>query len=165
MQKMDSEILSQLAFSLTTHPRLRIVVVVSLVCFFGGAITFATMNSPSSSDFSQQQISEYLAPALTSIAIPQNPLLYEARIQQGDTLDSILQRLMIHDDAALSFLHTNQQAQVIAKQLDSRKSVVAKISSSGNLQSLIFPLVSDSKLYIAIERQGDRFTINKKYSL
>lgn len=69
---------------------------------------------------------------------------------------------MVHDATALSFLHTNQQAQFIAKQLDSRKSVVAKISSWGSLQSLTFPLASNPELYLAIERQGNRFIANKK---
>ncbi|HEY8856496.1 MAG TPA: M23 family metallopeptidase [Rugosibacter sp.] len=162
VQKTDSEILSQLALGLTTRPRLSIAVVGSAVCLFSVAFAFATITPPSLSDFSQLQKSEYLAPALTLLDFPQNHLLYETRIQRGDTLDSLLQRLMIHDASALSFLHTNQQAQLIAKQLDSRKSVVASISSLGSLQSLAFPLASDYDQFLVIERQGDHFIVSEK---
>lgn len=162
MQKIDFEILSQLVLGLTTRPRLPLAVVGSLVCLFSVAFAFATISPPSLSDFSQQQTSEYLAPALTFLDLPQNHLLYETRIQRGDTLSSILQRLMVHDALALSFLRTNQQAQHIAKQLDSRKSVVANISSLGSLQSLAFPLASDHDQFLVIERQGDRFIASEK---
>ena len=162
MQKIGLEILSQLTLGLTTRVRLPIAVVGGLVCFFSVAFAFATISPPSSSNFSQQQTIENLAPVLTSLGLPKNHLLYETRIQRGDTLNSMLQRLMVHDASALSFLHTNQSALLIAKQLDSRKSVVASISSLGDLQSLAFPLASDHDLFLVIERQGNRFIASKK---
>lgn len=162
MQKINIEILSQLTLGLTTRIRLRIVGVGGLVYLFGVAFAFATINSPSSSAFSQQQMSEYLTPALTALGVSQNRLLYEIQIQRGDTLASILQHLIIHDVSALSFLQTNQHLQLLSKRLDSRKTVIASISSLGDLQSLAFPLTSDHELFLVIEHQGDRFTANEK---
>lgn len=163
MQKIDTEILSQLTSGLPASARRSsITVLAGLFGLFSMVVAFATINPPPSSHFSQRPTSEALTPVVSLLDPPQNNLLYETRIQQGDTLASILQRLMVHDASALSFLRTDYPSQLISKQLNLRKNVVASISSLGDLQSLIFPLVSDSDRFLVIERQSDFFTTNEK---
>lgn len=163
MQKIDTEILSQLLPRLTARfRRLPRVVIGGAFCLFSMVFAFATINPPPSSDFSQQQTSEYLTPAIISLGLPQHSLLYETQIQRGDTLASILQRLMVYDASALTFLRTDYPSRLISKQLIPRKSVVASISPLGDLQSLMFPLSSDSDRFLVIERQSDQFTVSEK---
>lgn len=76
----------------------------------------------------------------------------EVRIQQGDTVTSLLSRLDIHDDQAAEFLRTSKKADLLFRQLAPGKTISARIAEDGNLRTLTFPLNGDKDTALKIER-------------
>jgi murein DD-endopeptidase MepM/ murein hydrolase activator NlpD len=81
------------------------------------------------------------------------------RIQKGDSVAALLQRLSVNDQAAFEFLRTSKDAKSIF-QLRPGRTVQATTDSDGELQSLIY-LHSADKL-LEVNRTGETFTATEK---
>lgn len=81
----------------------------------------------------------------------------EVRIERGDTVSALLSEMNIQDPALEGFLRTSRMAEPVFRQLAPGKTVTAKISLDGALQSLQFPLNGGKDTALMIERKGDDF--------
>lgn len=82
----------------------------------------------------------------------------EERVEPGDTLAHLLQRLGADDAQAFEFLRTSRDAQPMFRQLRAGKTVTARTSGDGRLLSLSFPLNNRDEALV-VERDGDRFGV------
>lgn len=110
----------------------------------------------------QQQVVEQLAlPPLVAADDSGQSFLREERVQRGDTVPGLLQRLGVDDPAALGFLKGSATAQSLYRQLGPGKILTARTGPQGELQSLVFPLNGGKDRALVIERktgpQGDTF--------
>ncbi|MFA7242139.1 MAG: peptidoglycan DD-metalloendopeptidase family protein [Sulfuricellaceae bacterium] len=122
------------------------------VSVLGMAAAFAVAPTDDSRHVQLQTVVEKLAlPAVTISLSEQESYIREERVQRGDTLPSLLSRLGINDQEALSFLRLDTIAQQMARQLRPGKSVTAKTGDGGELLALHFP-VSGKDTLIIVER-------------
>lgn len=124
----------------------------SMVAAFGTA--------PSSSDIrgGLQTVVEQLAhPTAAAIDLAGNSFMREERIQRGDSVASLLARMGVREGEALEFLRESRDTQAIFRQLSPGKNVTARVDSSGDLQSLIFPLNGGRDMALVVERQDSGF--------
>lgn len=81
--------------------------------------------------------------------------LREERVQRGDTLASLLNRLGINDLQAFDFIRQDRAAQTISRQLRPGKAVTARTGENGELLSLYFPVNGkDSMLVVNRTAEG-----------
>jgi murein DD-endopeptidase MepM/ murein hydrolase activator NlpD len=81
----------------------------------------------------------------------------EERIQRGDTVSALLDRLGASDRNALEFLQKSPESAPLFRQLSPGKHVTARVGQQGELQSLIFPLNGGNDRALFIERKGPGF--------
>ena len=79
--------------------------------------------------------------------------LREEKIQRGDTVAALLNRLGIQEGEALYFVRTSAQTQALYQQLVPGKVVVAQTTASGDLVALHFPL-NGGESALSVERVG-----------
>jgi murein DD-endopeptidase MepM/ murein hydrolase activator NlpD len=82
----------------------------------------------------------------------------EIRIQRSDTVSGLLSGMGIHDEAALDFLHGNHETETLFRQLAPGKTLTAKVTADGDLQSLAFPLNGGKDRVLLIHRTSRGFT-------
>ncbi len=130
----------------------RIAASFAAVSALGMAAAFAVAPNDDGRNLQLQTVVEQLAiPSVAILPSERESYVREERIQRGDTLASLLSRLGINDQEALSFIRTNVVAQQIARQLRPGKPVTARTGEGGELLSLHFP-VSGKDTFIVIER-------------
>lgn len=78
----------------------------------------------------------------------------EERIERGDTVARLLERLGVDDDQAFEFIRTRPEAAALSSQLRPGKTVSVRTSAEGRLLRLDFPLNAKVAALI-IERQGE----------
>lgn len=81
----------------------------------------------------------------------------EIRIQQSDTVPSLLSRIGIRDKEAVDFLRSNREAEVLFRQLAPGKTLTAKVTASGDLLSLVFPLNNGNHSALRVQRTPQGF--------
>ncbi|MDP2823905.1 MAG: peptidoglycan DD-metalloendopeptidase family protein [Sulfuritalea sp.] len=128
---------------------------------------FGTVTDSRSADVPRHQVVEQLAlPALTAAAGTDQSFLREDRVQRGDTVMELLQRLGIDDPAAVGFLKGNATAQSLFRQLSPGKNLTARTGPQGQLQTLVFPLNGGKDQALVIERRadsnGDQFSASEQ---
>lgn len=124
---------------------------------------FGTARDTRFDDVPRQEVVEQLAlPAALSTADTGQSFLREERVQRGDTVMELLQRLGIDDPAALAFLKGSATSQTLFRQLSPGKNLTAHTGPTGELQRLVFPLNGGKDLALVVERQGDRFTASEQ---
>lgn len=127
---------------------------------------FGTARDTRFDDIPRQEVVERLAltalTALTPAVETEQSFLREERVQRGDTVMGLLQRLGIDDPAAIAFLKGNAASQTLFRQLSPGKNLTARTGSQGELQSLVFPLNGGKDQALVIERQGERFTATEQ---
>jgi murein DD-endopeptidase MepM/ murein hydrolase activator NlpD len=130
---------------------------------FGMVAAFGTAPTTEEIQGIRQTVVEDLAlpPQLAVEALPDN-LVREERVRPGDTVGGLLSRLDVHDNAALEFLRGNTTADAIFRQLSPGKTLTARVSVQGNLQSLIFPLNGGKDLALFVDRDGAGFKAEAK---
>lgn len=82
---------------------------------------------------------------------------YTERVQSGDTVAELMQRLNINDTAASDYLRNSLDAKAFRK-LSSGKEVQAETNSKGALVSLSY--LGEQGAQVVIQRQGDTFRTN-----
>ncbi|PIV71800.1 MAG: hypothetical protein COW56_12870, partial [Rhodocyclales bacterium CG17_big_fil_post_rev_8_21_14_2_50_68_7] len=76
----------------------------------------------------------------------------EERIERGDTVARLLERLGVDDDQAFEFIRTRPKVAALSRQLRPGKTVSVRTSAEGRLLRLDFPLNAKVAALI-IERQ------------
>ncbi|MDP2809857.1 MAG: peptidoglycan DD-metalloendopeptidase family protein [Rhodocyclaceae bacterium] len=128
---------------------------------------FGTVNDSRLADIPRQQVVEQLAlPVLTAAGDGDQSFLREERVQRGDTVMELLQRLGVDDPAAVGFLKGNATAQSLFRQLSPGKNLTARTGRQGELQTLVFPLNGGKDRALVVERrvehEGDRFSASEQ---
>jgi hypothetical protein len=100
-------------------------------------------------------VEQLALPALAAATRACQSFLREERVQRGDTVTGLLQRLGVDDPAAMDFLKGNATAQSLFRQLSPGKNLTARTGPQGELQTLIFPLNGGKDQALVVERQGD----------
>lgn len=128
---------------------------------------FGTVADIRSIDVPHQEVIEQLAlPALAATPDNDQSFLREARVQRGDTVMELLQRLGVDDPAAVGFLKGNATAQSLFRQLSPGKNLTARTGPQGQLQTLVFPLNGSKDQALIVERRadaaGDQFSASEQ---
>jgi murein DD-endopeptidase MepM/ murein hydrolase activator NlpD len=133
------------------------------VSLFSMVAALGTVNDVRLTDIPQQQVVEILSlPALAAAADSEQSFLREERVQRGDTVMALLQRLGVDDPAAVGFLKGSATTQSLFRQLSPGKNLTARTGPQGELQTLIFPLNGGKDQALVVERkagnEGERFS-------
>ena len=124
---------------------------------------FGTVNDSGIDSIPRQEVVEQLAlPALTASAETGQSFLREDRVQRGDTVMELLQRLGVDDPAAVGFLKGSNTTQSLFRQLSPGKNIIARTGTQGELQTLVFPLNGGKDQALVVERQGERFVASEQ---
>lgn len=78
----------------------------------------------------------------------------EIRIRRGDTLPSLLSEAGVHDEEATTFLRDDDKAAIMFRQLVPGKTFTVVVSSSGSLETLVFPLNGGKDNALVLERKS-----------
>ena len=133
------------------------------VSLFSMVAAFGTVNGSALTGIPQQQVVEQLAlPSLDATADNGQSFLREERVQRGDTVMGLLQRLGVDDPAAVGFLKGNASAHSLFRQLSPGKNLTARTGPQGELQMLVFPLNGGKDQALVVERRGDRFSASEQ---
>ena len=135
--------------------RLRWLVALSTIPLLGMAVAFGI--APASDPRPVE-----LKTVIENLILPQAAILNEgdsafwreARIQRGDTIASLLNRLQVEDEAAVNFIRSAKHAKTLY-QLVPGRSVRAQTSEDGELIALRY-IASDSTL-LSVDRDGTGF--------
>ncbi len=133
------------------------------VSLFSMVAALGSVNDAAPESFPRQQVVEQLAlPSLIAAGDSGQSYLREDRVQRGDTVTGLLQRLGVDDPAATDFLKGSATAQTLFRQLSPGKNLTAWTGPRGELQALVFPLNGGKDQALLVERQGDRFSATEQ---
>lgn len=151
---MKKEILARL--STKQKRQLRI----GLVTLAASGAAFATLGNTEPEAIRTTPISMILPLAHTDVASlddEKRGIFHEEKVQRGDTLGSLLNRLGVSDPEAFKYLRSGRDAGVIARNLRPGRSFRSETGSDGNLVSLSYNL-SPTEV-VRVERAGEGFKI------
>ncbi len=126
------------------------------VSLFSMVAALGTVNDARLADIPQQLVVERLSlPVLSAAAESEQSFLREERVQRGDTVMGLLQRLGVDDTAAVGFLKASATTQSLFRQLSPGKNLTVRTGPQGELQTLIFPLNGGKDQALVVERRAD----------
>ena len=126
------------------------------VSLFSMVAAFGTVSDVRFADIPRQLVVEQLAlPALRTPGEGGQSFLREERVQRGDTVLGLLQRLGVDDQAAVAFLKGNTTTQSLFRQLSPGKNLTARTGAQGELQTLIFPLNGGKDQALVVQRKAE----------
>lgn len=128
---------------------------------------FGTVADIRMTDVPRQEVVEQLAlPVLAATPDNDQSFVREARVQRGDTVMELLQRLGVDDPAAVGFLKSSATTQSLFRQLSPGKNLTATTGPQGQLQTLMFPLNGGKDQALIVERRadaaGDQFSASEQ---
>ena len=100
-------------------------------------------------------------PAFEQSALQNEQFRASERIQRGDTVATLLQRLKVDDSAAFTFLRTEPSAKAIF-QLRPNRTLQATTNAGGSLLSLNYFYSSEEYLQVTRQDNGTSFNAEKK---
>ena len=125
------------------------------VLTFSVAAAFSTTVSAIPDSISQTETVARLAIEPLPVAAPTRAsaewFANETRIQRGDTLGILLQRLGIDDAQASAFLHSSDTIRPVARALVPGKTITAWTDSDGSVKRLVFQPFGDSQESLVVE--------------
>ena len=134
---------------------LRWLVALSTLPLLGMAVAFGIAPATEPQPVELKTVTEDLAlPTATALNQENNTYWRDVRIQRGDTIASILNRLQIDDAAAVDFLRSAKDAKTLY-QLVPGRSVRAKTTEEGELIALRYIAADSTQL--SVDRVGDEF--------
>lgn len=160
-----------------THPSLRTALMIGLATLLLLGMVAAFGLAPNSVTYSgkliEVEVLEELAkPIAQTITSDIEEHMREIRIRQGDTVYSLLAKMGINSKESIDFLRSSRDAAVLFRQLVPGRTITAKVTSTGDLQSLIFPLNSGSNTVLQVQRtrhgleaQVENITLESNVSL
>ena len=124
----------------------------SMVAAFGTVADFDPAGVP------RHDVVEQLAAAPAGEGMEDGQgFLHEERVQRGDTVARLLERLGVDDPAAAAFLRGDKASQALFRQLSPGRNITARTGPRGELHSLVFPLNGGKDRALVVERQGKGF--------
>ncbi len=151
----DGAILAQNLPSQDRKIHLRWLVAMSTVPLLGMAVAFGIAPATDPQPLALKTVIDNLAlPQATVLNDGDGTFWREARIQRGDTIGSLLNRLQVEDEAASTFIKNAKHAKTLY-QLVPGRSVRAKTTEAGELLALRY-IASDSTL-LSVDRDGAGF--------
>ena len=122
-----------------------------------------TVNDTPVESFPTHPVVEQLAlPALVADGNNSQSFLREEKVQRGDTVMGLLQRLGVDDPAAAGFLKGSASTQALFRQLSPGKNLTARTGPQGELQTLVFPLNGGKDQALVVEKHGDSFSASEQ---
>ncbi len=160
MQDFKESILAQKQASEIRIIPLRWLVALSTLPLLGMAVAFGIAPATEPKPVELKTVIESLAlPTATVLNQEDNTYWRDVRIQRGDTIASILNRLQIDDAAAVNFLRSAKDAKTLY-QLVPGRSVRAQTTEDGVLIALRY-IAADS-IQLSVDRIGDEFKANEQ---
>lgn len=144
MQVRKTTILAELPSKLVSHGRPWLIAGVAGISLLG--VVAATAVVPQTSPatvLDARPVIEDIAAIPVSIAPSTLPYIHEDRIQPGDTLPAVFNRLGIDDADALSFIQSDKTGLQVLRQLRAGRSITATVTPGGQLLSLSLPYGSE----------------------
>ena len=139
---------------------LRWLVILSTLPLFGMAVAFGIAPATDARPVELKTVIENLAlPQADVLNQNNNAYWRNARVQRGDTIASILNRLQIDDAAAVSFLRSAKDAKTLY-QLVPGRSIRAQTTESGALIALRYIAADSTQL--SVDRVGDEFKASEQ---
>jgi murein DD-endopeptidase MepM/ murein hydrolase activator NlpD len=127
---------------------------------FGVLTAFGVSSDTALSTVPRQEITESLAlPTFDDDTDEVGTYIYSDRIQKGDSVAGVLQRLNVNDSRAFNYLRSAREAKSIF-QLRPGRTVQAQVDSDGQLKSLIY-LHSQDK-FLEVRRLNEGFTATER---
>lgn len=158
MEQRSRSILTH-AFGVSAHPHAHKIAVsaVAVSLLLGMVAAFGTAPDTEVNPVARSRLVESIA--VTPDVAPESaltaPYIREERVQRGDTVTGLLNRLGIDDPELTGFLKSDTGSQHIYRQLGPGKPITAQVNPRGQLQQLIFPLNGEGDRAIVIERKGN----------
>lgn len=158
-QGLMKPILNQGVHSHPSRTRsIRLAYTAAGLMLLGMAVAFGT--SPSTNVYLgtfDDVIESATSPVAVRIATDPQGLAREARIDRGDTVSSLLDKLGIQDQSFRTYLYSNDEADPLFRQLAPGKTVSAEILPDGKILSLRFPLNGKGDSALHIEQIDNEF--------
>lgn len=138
--------------------KLRWITAIGSITLFGAVAAFAVVPTPLTQDIAVKTITEDVTLPNTILTANSSESFWQTeQIRSDDTLSSLLLRLNVHDDQALSFLRSSAAAQPFSGQFRTRHSIASKTDANGKLQHLEYEL-SDNE-YLVLDTADDGFKV------
>lgn len=154
MKDSKSRILAELPAQLLSTPRPWILASIVGLSLTGMVAATAVSPDAGSSALRSERIVESLpTPVAEADAGSELPFAYSERVQPGDTVQSIFNRLHADDPEAIAFLSATEQGKQAIRQLRAGRSVTALVDADGRIVSFSLPAAGSGSL--AIERDAD----------
>lgn len=127
---------------------------------FGVLTAFGVASDTQLENIARHEVIESLAlPPLSASLLEDQQFRSSERIQRGDTVATLLQRLNVNDSAAFNFLRTAPAARSIF-QLRPGRTVQAVTDADGELYSLRY--LYSPEQFLQVTRQDDAFSAQEK---
>lgn len=160
MLNNKDRILSQKLFQSERKIRLRWLVGLSALPLFGVVAAFGIAPDTEVQHMpTRMVVADLPLPSIQISAAKNESFWREERIQRGDTVSALLERLDVNSEDAQSFLREAQHAQAL-RQLKPGKNIQALTTRDGELLSLRYNHGGDSMLLV--EKRGDHFKTNEQ---
>lgn len=155
MQDNEGAILAQKQTLQDRIIRRRWLVALSTIPLLGMAVAFGIAPATDPHPVELKTVIENIVlPQATVLNEGDNAFWRETRIQRGDTVASLLNRLQVEDDAALSFIKNAKDAKTLY-QLTPGRNVRAQTNASGELIALRY--IAPDSTQLTVDREGDHF--------
>lgn len=153
MKARKTRILADLPARLLSRPRTWIAAGVTGVSLMGVVAATAVAPDTAPADIPFARVVESLPVPAASIAVEEAalPFVHTERIQAGDTLQAIFNRLRINDAEALAHLSGADVGKQAIRQLRAGRSVTAVASPDGKVMSFTLP-IGNSTERVVLER-------------
>jgi len=160
MQDNKTVILAQKQDTETRNVALRWLIALSTLPLLGMAVAFGIAPATEPQPVELKTVIEGLAlPQATALNTGDDTYWREVRIQRGDTIGSLLNRLQIEDAAAVNFLRSAKDAKTLY-QLVPGRSVRAKTSENGELIALRY--IASDHTQLTVDRDGTTFKASEQ---
>ncbi len=151
-------------FEFTRRPRVRrfstVITLLFVLPTFGVLTAFGVSSDTELSALARKEVVQALAlPQLADHTTAETEFRSSDRVQRGDSVAILMQRLQIDDKAAFSFLRTSKDAKSIY-QLRPGRTLQATTDADGKLLTLVY-LHSPDRL-LEVIRTGDDFSAAEK---
>jgi len=160
MQDNKATILAQKQSPETRIIPLRWLVGLSTLPLLGMAVAFGIAPATDPRPVELKTVIENLAlPQADALNKGDNAFWREVRIQRGDTIASLLNRLQIEDAAAVNFLRSAKDAKTLY-QLVPGRSVRAQTTENGELIALRY--IASDNTQLTVDRAGNEFKASEQ---
>ena len=162
----ESKIVTQIVLTrlwrLLPKQALIAVTVLFTLPVFGVLTAFGVASDTQLDSIEHREFTELLTlPALAPDATKAEQFRASERVQRGDTVASLLQRLNVDDPAAFAFLRTSPEAKTIF-QLRPTRTLQATTTADGKLVSLNYLYSGEEYLHVRLQEDGVNFSAEKK---